>query len=215
VERTAWTLEEARTFLDFTDDDRLHAVWRLALATGARRGELLGLTWSDIEGGKATIQRQVLTGAKGRPRVFVRETTKTRRVRRVRFDQSTEAALRRWKAAQDAERLAFGPAYRKDGGVGIEAPWVVTEPNGYVLHPDTFGARWNALVKTASVTPITLHGARHSYAELALGAGVRLDVVSRQLGHSNIGTTADIYLHDNDEAAADAAERLGSVLGTG
>jgi integrase len=49
--------------------------------------------------------------------------------------------------------------------------------------------RWKALVKTAGVTPITLHGARHSYAELALSAGVRLDVVSRQLGHASIATT--------------------------
>jgi integrase len=94
-------------------------------------------------------------------------------VRRVRFDEATGAALRRWKAAQDAERLAFGPAYRTDGGVGIVAPWVVTEPDGYVVNPDTFGARWNALVKSADVTPITLHGARHSYAERALGAGIR------------------------------------------
>lgn len=68
------------------------------------------------------------------------------------------------------------------------------------------------LVKRAGVTPISLHGARHSYAELALAAGVRLDVVSRQLGHASISTTANIYTHDNDAAAAEAARTVGRAL---
>jgi len=130
----------------------------------------------------------------------------------VRFDSATGAALRRWKADQGEERLAFGAAYRTAGGLHVEAPWVVTEPNGFVVHPGTVLRRWKALVKIAGVTPITLHGARHSYAELALGAGVRLDVVSRQLGHASISTTANIYTHDTDEAAADAAEKVGNIL---
>jgi integrase len=58
----------------------------------------------------------------------------------------------------------------------------------------------------------TLHGARHTYAELALSAGVRLDVVSRQPGPASISTTAGNYLHDNDEAAAEAAQLLGQRL---
>ena len=57
-----------------------------------------------------------------------------------------------------------------------------------------------------------LHGARHSYAELALGAGVRLDVVSRTLGHATVSFTADQYAHDSDEAAAEAAEIIGEAL---
>jgi integrase len=81
-----------------------------------------------------------------------------------------------------------------------------------VINPGTFLSRWKALVKIAGVTPIALHGARHSYAELALGAGVRLDVVSRQLGHSSISTTANIYTHDNDEPATEAAEMVGRAL---
>jgi integrase len=62
------------------------------------------------------------------------------------------------------------------------------------------------------VPEITLHGARHSYATLALEAGVRLDVVSRQLGHSNIGTTANIYAHDSEAASMEAADKLGLIL---
>jgi integrase len=60
VERTAWTREEVRAFLEVAAADRLHAVWRLALATGLRRGELLGLTWDDVQDGSIHVRRQVL-----------------------------------------------------------------------------------------------------------------------------------------------------------
>jgi integrase len=191
-----------------------YAVWRLALATGLRRGELLGLGWENVDDHSAQVARQVLVRPLGgRGRVYVRETTKTRRPRRVRFDETTGAALRRWKAQQASERLAFGEPWKREGGLGIEAEWIVTEPDGGVVHPDTLLARWKRLVTLAGVTPIGLHGARHSYAELALAAGVRLDVVSRQLGHASIATTANVYTHDSDEALKEAARRMADVLG--
>jgi integrase len=215
VERVAWTRDEARRFLEATAADRLGAIWRLALTTGLRRGELLGLQWPDVEGGSATVARQVLIRphpAWSDSRVYVRETTKTRRIRRVRFDEATAAALRGWKVEQAAERLAFGGAWKEDGGLGVEAPWLVTEPDGSVIHPDTLRAGWRRLAAEAGVPEIPLHSARHTYAELALGAGLRLDVVSRQLGHASIATTGNIYTHDSDEAAAEASERLAALM---
>jgi integrase len=217
VERTAWTPNEVRRFLETAEADRLAGVWRLALATGLRRAELLGLDWDaiDLDTLSVVVARQVLVrprAVRGAPRVFIRETTKTRRRRRVRFDAATGAALRRWKAAQAKDRLAFGGAWKMDGGLGLEVPWVVTEPNGYVVNPETLLGRWKRLVTVAGVTLISLHGARHSYAELALSAGVRLDVVSRQLGHASISTTANTYTHDSDAAATEAAEIVGRML---
>jgi integrase len=215
VERTAWTLDETRRFLEVAASDRLAAIWRLALVSGLRRGELLGLRWGDVDEGTVTVARQVLVRPRSTGlarRVYVRETTKGHRVRRVRIDGETAAALRRWKVAQAEERLAFGPAYKDDGGLGVEAPWVVTEADGAVIHPDTLRRRWTALVATAGVIAITLHSARHTYAELALAAGVRIDVVSRQLGHASIATTANIYAHDNDEAATEASAKIAAAL---
>jgi integrase len=214
VSRTAWSREETVRFLETAADDRLHAIWRLVLATGLRRGELLGLTWDDIEEGSALIVRQVLVRPGGGPlRVYVRETTKSHRSRRVRFDETTGAALRRWKAEQASERLAFGAAWKADGGLGVEAPWIVTEPDGAVVNPDTLLRRWKALVKAAGVTPIGLHGARHTHAELSLSSGTRPDVVQRQLGHASVAITLGVYGHPNDVAAATAAEALGAILG--
>ena len=74
-------------------------------------------------------------------------------------------------------------------------------------HSDTLLGRWKRLVRLAGVPAIPLNGARRSYAELALSSGVRLDVVSRALGHSSSAFTADQFSHDSDEAAAEAADR--------
>jgi integrase len=213
VERTAWSRDEVRAFLDAAAGDRLHAVWRLLLATGMRRGELLGVQWPDVDGTTVTIARQVLLSPGWRS-LYVGETTKTRRVRRARVDDVTATSLRAWKAEQAAERLAFGPAWRTDGGhrLATEGAWIVTEPNGYVFEPDTLRGRFQRLAREAGVPVIPLHGARHTYAELALASGVRLDVVSRQLGHASISTTAGNYLHDNDEAAVEAAELVAKAI---
>lgn len=113
---------------------------------------------------------------------------------------------------QSEERLAFGAAWKSDGGLGVEGAWIVTEPDGGVVHPDTLLGRWRRLVKAAGVPAIPLHGARHSYVELALSSGVRLDVVSRAIGHSSASFTADQYAHDSDEAAAEAAELVATAI---
>jgi integrase len=156
-----------RAFLDVAAADRLHAIWRLVLATGMRRGELLGLQWSDFDGTTITVARQVLLRPGGRD-LYVRETTKTRRIRRARVDDTAAAALRAWKAEQAAERLAFGPAWRTDGGHRFvtDGAWVVSEPNGYIVEPDTLRARFQRFARDAGVPVIPLHSARHTYAEL-------------------------------------------------
>jgi len=175
--RGGWSSHRAgRTELDVAPGDRLSAIWRLALATGLRRGELLGLTWDDADQPSVHVRRQVLLrprAVQGTRRVFVRSTLKNRRARRVRLDEQPAAELHRWKAAQSAERPAFGPAWKDDGGLGVRADWIVTEADGTVVYPDTLLGRWKRLVKVAGVPAIPLHGARHSYAELALSSGVR------------------------------------------
>lgn len=79
VEREAWTRDQVRRFLEAAAEDRLSAVWRLVLATGLRRGELLGLTWADVEDGAVVVRRQVLARGQHPARIYIRETTKTRR----------------------------------------------------------------------------------------------------------------------------------------
>ena len=136
---------------------------------------------------------------------------------RSRRSRSRATARRERNRGRDqaADRLAFGPAWRTDGGerLGIEAAWVVTEPDGSLVHPDTLFDRFVALGKRARVRRIVLHAARHTYAELSLRHGVRPDVVSENLGHaSGVGFTLDQYAHADPAAHAEAASVIGSVL---
>lgn len=144
--------------------------------------------------------------------MYVRQTLKNRRARRVRLDARTASDLRRWRVEQSKEQRTFGAAWKADGGLGVMGAWIVTEPDGSVVHPDTLLGRWRRLGMAAGVPAIPLHAARHLYVELALSSGVRLDVVSRAIGHASSAFTADQYAHDSDEAAAEAAECVARAI---
>jgi integrase len=217
TERAAWTASEARTFLHAAEFDRLGAIWRLMLATGLRRGEVLGATWDDIDLQDRSIQvrRQVLIRGRSStlvPGLYVRSTLKGRRPRTIRFDEATGAALEKWRKKQLVDRFRFGPAWRANGGLGIEANWVVTEPNGLVVHPDTLRNRFVRLAKAAGVEPLVLHGTRHSFATIALAEGVRPDLVSQALGHATVGFTLDVYAHPDAEEHLAAADMIGAAF---
>lgn len=141
-------------------------------------------------------------------RVYVRPTTKGRRERTVIVSEEMGALLRRWKAQRAEERLAFGLAYVDEG-------WVCAEADGSPVQPDTLSGRFRALERRAGVSHRGLHACRHTHAELALARGVRLDVVSRQLGHASIAITADVYGHPDDQALEEAARKMGTALGEG
>ena len=202
MRREAFTIDEVRALLAV--DDRLHTIWRLFFEAGARRGEITGLTDDDVDGSRIAIRRQVLVHPSrtwDQDRVYVRQATKSRRDRVVVVNDGMADELRRWKAQRARERLAFGPAYQ-DGG------WICAEPDGSRIAPDTMSSRSAALERRAGVPLRGLHAYRHTHATLALAAGTRLDVVSRQLGHSSIAITADVYGHPDDKALEEAARRM-------
>ena len=124
----------------------------------------------------------------GRGRVYVPETTKSRCIRRVGIDEATAAALRRWKAVQAQDQLAFGPAWKTDGGLGVEGAWIMTEADACVIHPDTLRARWHRLARMAAVPEIPLHAASAHLRRARARGRYPAGLVSRQLGHAYTST---------------------------
>ena len=113
-QRDKWTPGQLATFLAHASADRLGAPFRLFAFTGIRRGECCGLRWSDVDldAGTMTISQQLTQS--GEDRVFGEPKTKFG-ARAIALDKNTVAALRSHRAAQAAERLAFGPAYNPRG----------------------------------------------------------------------------------------------------
>jgi integrase len=175
-ELQVWTAAELRAFLAHVEADRLYALWLLASSTGMRRGELLGIQWSDVDLGRARIavRRSLVTVGH---EVVVSEPKTAKGRRSVALDPATVASLKVWRLHQAAERLAWGPAW-------IDSGLVFTREDGRPLHPREVTRAFSRHVLAAGVPIIRLHDLRHTHATLALAAGVhpkgcRSDSVTR------------------------------------
>jgi integrase len=168
----------------------------VSAGTGARRGEVLALRWSDIKDGRAVITRS-LTQTK---QVLEFKCTKTEdSVRPVSLPPSTLAALKVHRKQQDQFRLEYGPDY-DDGDL------IFANPDGTPLKPDSVSASASALCRRLKLPKgVSLHTLRHTHGSHLLAAGMEITAVSARLGHSSPRITQDIYSHvipgRDDEAA--------------
>ena len=204
-ELQVWTAEELRQFLDGVRDDRLYAAWRLAALTGMRRGEVLGLRWADLDldGGWLAV-RQTLIVVDNHPQVSEPKTARGRR--RLALDPDTTGALRGHRRIQAAERLAAGSAW-------TISELVFTRPDGALLHPEYVRRLFDRHLQRAGLPRIRFHDLRHTYATLALQAGVHPKVVSERLGHTTVAMTLDIYSHAIPALQQDAATAVAHLVG--
>jgi integrase len=183
--------QEAARFFAAADTTRWEPFFRLALGTGARRGELLALRWEDVtipEVGQAAVMiRRAFVEGRGEGSRIVEKGTKTDRVRTVPLGALAIEALRSQWALQGEERRAAGTAYVDSKNVfqtplgGPVAPFLATEAFRSLRH--------------RSKVKATLHDLRHTAATWMLAAGVDVASVARILGHATPTTTLAIYAH--------------------
>ena len=199
------TAEEARALLTATEGHRLRALFELALHTGLRKGELLGLRWEDLNlaSGTAsirrTLQRTNSTGLTALP-------TKTRSSeRRIALPTECLHSLEQHHERQAQEREAAGSGWKASG-------YVFTRPDGSPIEGATLTRHFNALLRRAALRRIRFHDLRHSAATLLLEQGVELVVIKELLGHAHIGVTATVYAHVRLRLQRDAIDLLGNAL---
>jgi len=174
----------------------LGAFLEVCRGSGARRGEVLALRWSDIKDGSANIDRSLCQTRAG----LVFKGTKTERPRDVKLPEATMPILERHRERQNGYRAQFGPRYRADLDL------IFANTDGTPLKPNSVSGTVSRICKQAGLPKgASLHVLRHSHASQLAERGVDLPTISERLGHSSVRTTADIYAHamrGKDAAAA-------------
>jgi integrase len=199
-ERETWSRAEVRKFLAKASSDRLYVAWRLSLY-GLRRGEVLGLRWSDID-----LRARTLTVNQSRVLVEYRvrlEEPKSRNGKRtLPLDGELVAALTALRKRELEESTTAGPAY----GSGVaDLDWyqggeyVITDEAGTPVHPEWYSDEFRRLLRRAGLRRITLHDSRHTTLTLMEHAGVPISIISKWAGHYDSAFTQKTYVHASEE----------------
>jgi integrase len=198
--------QQAEALLEAAREDRLEALYVLAIRTGMRQGELLGLSWQDVDLETGALQvRRTLASTKGGVAVY--NPPKSGRGRSLELSEKTVEALRRHRAAQNEERLGLGSLW-EDHGLVFADPW------GKPIRRWTLDRRsFVPLLERAGLADaVTFHGLRHTFATTMLKGGVHAKVVSEMLGHADVALTLNVYSHVLPGMQAEAARRIDELL---
>ena len=187
-EMQALSPKQARRFLELASESRHEALYVLAVTTGMRQGELLGLRWSDLDLEAAQLSVVQTLDRAGTKPLFGEPKTRASR-RRVLLTERAVEALRRHRVAQDEERLKVGAEWR-------DYDLVFTNHLGAPLDPRNVSQRdFHRLLSRAGLPRIRFHGLRHTAATVMLSQGVHPRIVADMLGHASVAMTLDVYSH--------------------
>jgi integrase len=204
-----WSVDEARQFLEEAKacGDPLYAAYVLILVLGLRKGEVLGLTWANVnlDAGEVDISWQL---QRVRRQLLHRETKTDASEATLPLPDLCVAVLRERLKEQDADRRAATPTEEWN-----ETGLVFTSRYGSPIDPRHFNRRFDAMCEHAGVRRIRVHDTRHTCASLLAALDVHPRVAMAILRHSNIAVTMDIYTDVPADVTRDALRRLGTQLG--
>lgn len=204
TERRVPTLNEIHRFLDAGHDDRMVDLFVLALALGLRRGELLGLRWSDISmEDRTVVVRRTVQRSAGQLRVTEPKTRRS--ARRLRLPKVALDALNRQRTRQAEERSAAGADWR-------DQDWVFASTIGTPMEPRNVSHHFEAIRQAAGMDWLRLHDLRHGCGSYLIAEGVDPRTVMEILGHSTFRLTMDTYAHVLDGQLSQAADAMDRAL---
>jgi integrase len=192
--------EEVATFLEAAEKDRLHALYPLALDSGCRQGELLGLVWADLDFNRGTVSvSRSLEEVGGRLAIKEPKTVKSRRT--IAVSQFTLSTLQEHRKAMLAEG-----SYAPDRPV-----FCGSRSKSWLRKSDVYRHSFLPIVKRANLK-FRFHDLRHACASFLLMGGTDVKTVQERLGHSTPIMTLNCYSHLLAGAQAQAAAKLGAIL---
>ncbi|MFH8729577.1 tyrosine-type recombinase/integrase [Streptomyces termitum] len=198
-----WSLDETLDFLAASRRDPLYAAFVLAIAMGLRRGEIVGLRWSDIDlENRVLLVRQQVQRRRG---LLYNDETKGRRSRAIPLPAMCLAPLRWHRLRQKTTYEAAGTEWTATG-------YVFATRTGRPVEPRNVHRSFVRVSEAAGLRPIRLHDARHGCATLLTAAGVAPRVVMEILGHSQISLTMDVYTHVVQDTQREAISHMDRLL---
>ena len=204
--RKPWTSDEARTFLESVRraDNALYAAYVLILVLGLRKGEVLGLSWPDIDLDTAelTIARQL---QRVRGQLLHRETKTHASDATLPLPSICLTALRQRQATQHRAGAVAGAAWNS-------SDLVFTTRYGDPIEPRNFNRYFAVRCTAAGLRPITVHDARRTCATLLVDLDVHPRIVMQILRHAQFDVTMEIYASASSAATREALKRLGASL---
>ena len=203
-ERTALDLQQTDWLLESARGTWLHPIFVLAASTGARRGELLALTWSDVDldAKRLTISKSLEQSGSGL-RV---KSTKNRKSRQFPLPDQAVEVLHQVREEQARALERFGDVYRTDLDL------VLGDEIGEYRRPNSVSTAASRAMQRAGFKGVSLHNLRHSHGSQLLSEGVPLPAVSSRLGHANTHVTASVYSHAMQRDEQQAAEKWGAAM---
>lgn len=209
-----FTVEEQKQLQEAIKGDKLEMPILIALYTGVRQGELLGLKWKyvhlDLKGESyirivETINRVKNTDPSipTKTVLVVNRPKTTHSMRTIPLLPNIARRLAEYKAEQECIRKEKGFPYND---------YVFTATNGMVLDPRDFQRDYKLLLKRNGIREINVHGLRHTFATRALESGMSPKTLSKILGHSSVGFTLDTYAHVTDELKAEEMAGMNEFL---
>jgi integrase len=200
----AWNVESVRRFLAEGERQGYHPLWLLAITTGMRRGELLGLRWQDIDLARGTAEVvQTIIPRRGHPIVHQPKTPTSHRT--VLLMEEAIAALRAHRKLQLRLQDAAGPAWHDHN-------LVFTTPDGKPIYPAAVNMAFKRICARAGVEVLRFHDLRHTSATLDLVSGSNVKAVSERLGHASTKMTQDVHGHSVTGLQEQALRNLQALL---
>lgn len=205
---TPYTSSELKELLKALEDHRLFAFFRLLAYSGARRGEILALRWSDLDFEKGTLSISKNRTRIGRS-VIEQDSTKGGDGKRyIQIDSETLKILKKHRTDQIEERFKAGSAWQ-------EQNYIFTQVTGEPLDPSTPYQLFKKIAKKIGLRSESLHSIRHLHATELLNSGVSVHLVKDRLGHSDISTTLRIYAHIRPEQKQEVADLFARAIENG
>lgn len=198
------TDKQTEKLLEVAKTSDIYIPIAIAVYTGARRGEILGLNWDNVDFEKKYIKiiDNLCATNNG---LIIKQPKNNSSIRTIAISDNLIKILKKHKIKQLENKMLLGQKYQDNN-------MVCCYSDGQLFNPKRFSAKFHKLLKDNDLPLIRFHDLRHSHASLLIKIGIKEKEISERLGHSNIGTTIDLYAHLYEEVNRQVADKFDKLI---